>query len=199
MSETEQPAMHAGLSETEQPAIQTGLSEIRTQPAETAGQPIGSFPVIRVDADACPVNVRIILEHYARRHQLGLIFYIDDSHELSPTYGEVRCVGRGHDAVDLVIVNQVTPGDLVVTQDYGLAALVLARRAFAIHPSGLIFDDLNIDQLLFERHLAARGRRFGERSAHARPRQKKQDLDFDRQLQVVMNRIKMAKRLIMPD
>ena len=79
MSETEQPAMHAGLSETEQPAIQTGLSEIRTQPAETAGQPIGSFPVIRVDADACPVNVRNILEHYARRHQLGLIFYIDDS------------------------------------------------------------------------------------------------------------------------
>lgn len=180
------------MSETEQPAVRAGLSETKTRPAEEAGQPKGSIPVIRVDADACPVNVRTILEHYARRHHLELIFYIDDSHELSPTYGEVRSVGRGHDAVDLVIVNQVANGDLVVTQDYGLAALVLARRAFAIHPSGLIFDDLNIDQLLFERHLAARGRRFGERSAHARPRQKKQDLDFDRQLQVVMNRINMA-------
>ena len=163
--------------------------------AKGSGQLSGLLPVIRVDADACPVNVRIMLEQYAKRHKLDLVFYIDDSHELSPTYGEVRCVGRGHDAVDMVIINQVVNGDLVVTQDYGLAALVLARRAFAIHPGGLIFDDLNIDQLLFERHLAARGRRFGERSAHARPRQKKQDLDFDRQLQVVMNRIKIRNSL----
>lgn len=157
--------------------------------AEAQGQPSDRKPVIRVDADACPVNVRMILERHARRHQLALIFYMDDSHELSPDYGEVRRVGSGHDAVDLVIVNQVTRSDLVVTQDYGLAALVLARGALAIHPSGLIIDDQNIDRLLFERHLAARGRRFGERSAHIKPRQRKQDLDFDRQLQVVFQRI----------
>lgn len=167
--------------------------EKRDPQAETNSQPSDRIPVIRVDADACPVNVRMILERYARRHQHKLVFYMDDSHELSPAYGEVRRVGSGHDAVDLVIVNQVEKNDLVVTQDYGLAALVLARGAHTIHPSGMIIDDLNIDRLLLERHLAARGRRFGERSTHIKPRQKKQDLDFDRQLQVVFHRIQAAR------
>jgi len=172
--------------------------EKRDPQAEANGHRSDRLPVIRVDADACPVNVRMILERYARRHQLELVFYMDDSHELSPAYGEVRRVGSGHDAVDLVIVNQVMKGDLVVTQDYGLAALVLARGAFTIHPSGMIIDDQNIDRLLFERHLAARGRRFGERSAHIKPRQKKQDLDFDRQLQVVFLRIQAGLSLAAP-
>jgi uncharacterized protein len=119
---------------------------------------------LRVDADACPTAVRINLEKLARRCGIELIFYIDDSHELHPAYGQVLQVGQGRDAVDLVLANQIIAGDIVVTQDYGLAALALARQARAIHPAGMAYTEANIDRLLFERHLAAKSRQARERS-----------------------------------
>lgn len=140
------------------------------------------LPTIRVDADACPAQVRFIIERYARRRALPLLFYLDDSHELEPAYGEIRRVGKGRDAVDLVLINQTLAGDLVVTQDYGLAALALARRAKAIHPSGMIFNDHNIDQLLMERYFSARARQAGERTGHPRKRKQTDDWQFDKQL-----------------
>ncbi len=137
---------------------------------------------IHVDADACPINVRMSLEKLSRRYRIPLIYYIDDSHELQPDYGQIRQVGQGHDAVDLALINQTRTGDIVVTQDYGLAALVLARRALAIHPGGMLYTDQNIDQLLMERHLAARARNAGERLRNPRKRQKKDDISFYDQL-----------------
>lgn len=138
--------------------------------------------IIRVDADACPVNVRHTLERVARHNHLELIYYIDDSHELYPEYGLVRQVGQSRDAVDLVLVNQTRSQDIVVTQDYGLAALVLARKAVAIHPGGMLYTDQNIDRLLMERHLAARARQAGERFNNPKKRQKGDDLHFGDQL-----------------
>jgi uncharacterized protein len=119
---------------------------------------------LRVDADACPATVRINLEKLARRFGLPLVFYTDDSHELRPAYGQVRQVGQGRDAVDLVLANQIVAGDIVITQDYGLAALALARQARAIHPAGMAYTEANIDRLLLERHLAAKSRQARERS-----------------------------------
>jgi uncharacterized protein len=137
---------------------------------------------IRVDADACPVNVRRNLERVARQYHLELIYYIDDSHELYPEYGQVRQVGQSRDAVDLALVNQTRSQEIVVTQDYGLAALVLARKAKAIHPGGMLYTDQNIDRLLMERHLAARARQAGERFRNPKKRQKGDDLHFGEQL-----------------
>lgn len=119
---------------------------------------------IRVDADACPAAVRSQIERLARQYGTGLVFYIDDSHELHPAYGEVCQVGQGRDAVDFMLANQTKTSDIVITQDYGLAALVIARRARAIHPLGMIYSESNIDRLLLERHLAAKARQAGERS-----------------------------------
>jgi len=142
---------------------------------------------IRVDADACPVNVRQILEKIARQFHLELVYYIDDCHELYPEYGQVRQVGKSRDAVDLALVNQTQSREIVVTQDYGLAALVLAKKAAAIHPGGMIYTDLNIDRLLMERHLSARARQAGERFHHARKRQKSDNLHFDQQLKLLID------------
>ena len=137
---------------------------------------------VRVDADACPVFVRRSIEQLTRQHRIGLIYYIDDSHELNPEYGQVRQVGRGRDAVDLALVNQTRKGDIVITQDYGLAALALARRAIAIHPAGMLYTERNIDSLLAERHMAARARKAGERYRSPKKRRPEDDAGFHAQL-----------------
>ena len=74
----------------------------------------------------------------------------------------VRTVAQGRDAVDLALINLCRPGDLVITQDYGVAAMALGRRCRAIHPSGMRYTQDNIDSLLMSRHLAARARRHGQ-------------------------------------
>lgn len=142
---------------------------------------------IRVDADACPVGVRRNIESQARFFRTGLVFYTDDSHELAPEYGEVRQIGQGRDAVDLVLVNQLVPGDIVITQDYGLAALALARGASAMHPGGMQYTAFNIDALLAERHLAARARKAGERYRRPRARQASDDVSFGNQLKTLIH------------
>lgn len=151
-------------------------------------EPVRRRPTIRVDADACPVSVRHTLERMARSRQLALVYYLDENHELTPDYGQVQQVGQGHDAVDMALINHVESGDLVVTQDYGLAALVLARRGEAIHPGGRVFNDQNIDQLLFERHLSAKARRAGHRTSNPRRRKSTDDKSFAAQLRTILDR-----------
>jgi hypothetical protein len=145
-------------------------------------------PTIRVDADACPVSVRHTIERIARIRRISLVYYIDENHELYPNYGQVEQVGQGHDAVDMALINQVVSGDLVVTQDYGLAALALARRAEAIHPGGRIFSDQNIDRLLLERHLSAKARRAGQRTINPRRRKTADDKSFESQFRLILDR-----------
>lgn len=146
------------------------------------------YPTLLVDADACPVAVRRLLEKKARHYQLRLIFITDQNHEIMPDYGEVQTVAQGHDAADYMLVSKVTPGDIVVTQDYGLAALVLARRAHAIHPGGMIYNNQNIDQLLMERHMASKARKAGERLRNHKRRHSKEDFHFGAQLESILQK-----------
>ena len=67
-------------------------------------------------------------------------------------------VGAGADAVDLALINLCKSGDIVVTQDYGVAALALGKGAKAVHQSGRWYTEENIDALLMERHLAKKAR-----------------------------------------
>ena len=166
------------------------------QPKQPSDQPAPqqNRQTIRVDADACPVSVRHTIERVARNRRIDLVYYIDENHELNPSYGRVEQVGQGHDAVDMALINQVKAGDLVVTQDYGLAALVLARRAEAIHPGGRVFSDKNIDRLLFERHLSAKARRAGQRTINPRRRRSEDDKSFAEQLGAILDRWAQARK-----
>ncbi len=146
-------------------------------------------PTCLVDADACPVRVRQAIEKLARRYGLRLIYFVDENHELYPGYGEVRQIAQGHDAVDYALLGQVRSGDVVVTQDYGLASLVLAKRGHAIHPSGNRYDHNNIDHLLMERHLASRARRAGERPQRSRRPSGDQKISFEKQLNLLLGQI----------
>ena len=89
---------------------------------------------ILVDADACPV-IRIV-EQAAKEKNIPVILLCDTNHVLNSDYSEVKVIGAGSDAVDFALVNQCQKGDIVVTQDYGVAAMILGKGAYGIHQSG---------------------------------------------------------------
>ena len=107
---------------------------------------------IYIDADACPVTR--ITERVAKEHGIPVVLLCDTNHVLSSDYGEIRVIGAGADAVDIALINLCQRGDIVVTQDYGVAALALGKGAKAIHQSGRWYMDENIDSLLMECHIA---------------------------------------------
>lgn len=131
---------------------------------------------ILVDADACPV--KNIIESTAAELSLPVVMFIDTSHELRSVTARVVMVDKGADAVDLALMNEAQAGDVVVTQDFGLAALALGKGCYAIRPDGLVFTDENIGQLLAERCASAKIRRAGARSGHMKKRGKAQDALF---------------------
>ena len=112
---------------------------------------------ILIDADACPVTR--IAEDIARKYRIPVIMLCDTNHILNSEYSTVKTVGAGADAVDIALINLCRQGDIVITQDYGVAALALGKGALAIHQSGRRYTDENIDSLLMERHLAKKARR----------------------------------------
>ena len=115
---------------------------------------------IYIDADACPVTR--IAEETAKRHGVPVTLLCDTNHVLTSEYSEIREIGAGADAVDLALINLCRRGDIVITQDYGVAALALGKGARALHQSGKQFTDDNIDGLLMDRHLAKKARRSGK-------------------------------------
>ncbi|WP_033543851.1 YaiI/YqxD family protein [Planococcus sp. CAU13] len=116
---------------------------------------------VLIDADGCPVVDQTIAA--ARRFQLDVILICDTSHEMYREGAETITVSKGPDAVDFVLVNRVKKGDIVVTQDYGLAAMVLAKQGYPIDQNGRVYSEENIDQLLQGRHVAKKIRQGGGR------------------------------------
>lgn len=114
-------------------------------------------PRILVDADACPV-VREA-EAAAARRGLPITLLCDEHHMLRSDIAEVRYVSSGADAVDIALMNLCRRGDIVITQDYGVAAMALGRGAFALHHTGKRYTNDNIDLMLMERHMAKKARR----------------------------------------
>ena len=130
-----------------------------------------------VDADACPVVD--IVEAIASKYKLDVTLLCDTNHVLTSDYSEVIIVGAGADAVDYKLISICNRGDIVVTQDYGVAAMALGKGAYAIHQSGKWYTDENIDQMLMERHLNKKARRASSRN-HIKGPRKRTDEDDQR-------------------
>ena len=107
---------------------------------------------IYVDGDACPVIG--LIEKIAKEKRVTVVIICDEMHDIYSDYCQVIKVQRGYDAVDMKIAFDVHKNDIVVTQDYGVAAMVLAKGASVITRSGFQLTNSNIDLLLFERHVA---------------------------------------------
>ena len=129
-----------------------------------------------IGADACPVTELAVKIALSRGVPVTLV--CDDSHQLSRQGAETQTVLRGADSADFALVNRLCPGDLVITQDYGLAALCLARGAQAMHQDGYVYTQDNIDGLLSSRHMAKKIRRAGGRLKGPPKRTKAQDDAF---------------------
>lgn len=116
---------------------------------------------IFVDADACPVVD--IVEKIAKQHNISVTLLCDTNHDITSDYSEVIVVGAGADAVDFKLINLCHRGDVVVSQDYGVATMALAKGAYAIHQSGKWYTNDIIDQMLLERHLNKEALRFSHK------------------------------------
>ena len=130
---------------------------------------------IFVDADACPVID--IVEDIATKYNIPVTLLCDTNHVLTSDYSEVIVVGAGADAVDYKLISICHRGDIVVTQDYGVAAMALGKGAYAIHQSGKWYTDENIDQMLMERHLNKKARRASSRNHIKGPRKRTEEDD----------------------
>lgn len=137
----------------------------------------GQTMKILVDADACPVKE--IIEHIAEERGLRVVMLTDTSHILASDYSEIILVSKAPDAVDFALINRTSKGDIVVTQDYGVAAMALGKGAFVIHPGGKLYTDENIEIMLMERDIAKRRRRAGDRiKGHTSKRTSADDIRF---------------------
>lgn len=132
---------------------------------------------IYIDDDACPVVG--IAEDIATKYNISVTLLCDTNHVLTSDYSEVIVVGAGADAVDYKLISICHRGDIVVTQDYGVAAMALGKGAFAIHQSGKWYTNENIDQMLMERHLNKKARRASSRN-HIKGPRKRTDEDDQR-------------------
>ena len=115
---------------------------------------------IYVDADACPVIG--IVERIAKSHNIAVTLLCDTNHYLK-------------------LISLCEKGDLVVTQDYGVAAMALSKGAYAIHQSGKWYTNENIDFMLMERHISKKARRASSKNHMKGPRKRsdKDDLNFE--------------------
>ena len=140
---------------------------------------------IFVDADACPVVS--IVEKVAKEHRVPVTLLCDTNHVLSSDYSEVVVVGAGADAVDYKLISICHKGDIVVSQDYGVAAMALGKNAYAIHQSGK-------DQMLMERHLNKKARRASGKNHLKGPRKRTSEDDehfresFERMIHMAMDK-----------
>ena len=131
---------------------------------------------IFIDADGCPV-VHITV-NTAKQYSLPCTVICDSAHIFNFDGVRVITVDKGADSADFALVNLCGLGDVVVTQDYGLAAMCLAKGARAINQNGLIYSDSNISQLLDSRYLSKKARRAGQRLKGPRKRTAEDDKAF---------------------
>ena len=132
---------------------------------------------ILVDADACPVKQIIV--RLAKLNNIPVTMVIDTSHKLNDGYSTVVTVDQQADSVDYALMGLLTINDVVVTQDYGLAAMVIGKGAKAVNQNGLIFTNANMDRLLLERHIGQKIRRSGGRTKGPSKRTKEDDARFE--------------------
>lgn len=142
---------------------------------------------ILIDADGCPV-VDISIK-VAKKFNLKAIIMCDTSHNLKKIGVETIVLSKGADSVDFALVNKVEKGDIVVTQDYGLAAMVLAKGGHPINQNGLVYNNENIDQLLFTRHISKKVRNAGGRMKGPKKRQKENDIRFEESMAKLCGKI----------
>lgn len=141
---------------------------------------------ILIDGDACPQKKEITT--IAKQYRIPVIVYIDYAHIMNDDEFEIKVCEIGHDHVDMMILQDVQENDLVITQDYGLASLVLMRKAKVLHVSGMMIDEKNIDELLMKRYDGYKQRQSDKHIRGPKKRTNKDETYFLKQLSLYLER-----------
>jgi uncharacterized protein YaiI (UPF0178 family) len=144
---------------------------------------------IIVDADAAPKMVLEICRRAAADFKIALWTVANFNHNIVSDNHVV--VGNSSQEADLRVMNMTAAGDVVVTQDYGLAAMVLGKGAAALSPHGKVYREETINFMLEERDMKARFRRGGGRTRGPRKRTPEDDERFQKALNSIL--LELAK------
>lgn len=116
---------------------------------------------ILIDGDSC--SKIVLTEKIAKQKHIPCHIYCDASRDIYSNYSEVHTVDIGFNSADMAIINRCKKGDIVVTNDTGLAAMILVKSAYAINNRGIEFTNDNITQLLMRRHICTSSKRTSGR------------------------------------
>lgn len=131
---------------------------------------------ILIDADGCPVVD--ITVRMAKEHNIDCFILCDTSHVFEKDGATTLTFSKGADSVDFALANRVLAGDIVITQDYGLAAMCLSKKAVVVNQDGMEYTADNIDALLLARHTAKKIRNSGGKLKGPKKRVAVQDEKF---------------------
>ena len=135
---------------------------------------------ILIDADGCPVvDIAVAI---SRRYHKPCLILCDTAHEIRRDGAETLVFDKGADSVDFAIANRVSKEDVVITQDYGLASMCLAKGARVLHQDGWEYTQYNMDALLFQRHASREYRAAGGRTKGPAKRKNTMDQAFSQAL-----------------
>lgn len=140
---------------------------------------------IYVDADGCPVVD--LATKIAKEYDLEIVIVKNYAHEITSPYATIVSVDISRDSADFYIANKIEKGDIVITQDYGLATMCLSKQSIPINQNGLIFSQNNIDGLLNNRHLHQQLRRQNKYYGKSKKRNPEADKAFERSLRRLVN------------
>ena len=135
---------------------------------------------ILIDGDGCPViDIAISV---GKRFNMEVIIMCDTSHIFNKEGAKTMVFSKGADSVDFALINIVQKEDIVITQDYGLAAMAINRAYCVLNQNGLIYNNDNIDRLLYSRHVSKKIRQSGGRIKGPKKRSKEDDINFEKSL-----------------
>ena len=143
---------------------------------------------IFIDADGCPVVD--IAVRTAAKYGIGCTIICDTAHSIQREGADTIIVDKGADSADYRLVNLVSAGDIAITQDYGLAAMCLSRRAAVLNQDGRRYTEENISGLLEFRAVSAKIRRSGGRTKGVSKRTSQQDEMFQKALNSLIGELK---------
>lgn len=146
---------------------------------------------ILIDGDGCPVIDLTI--KISKKFNIDVIIMCDTSHTFNKEGAKTMVFSKGADSVDFALINFVQKEDIVITQDYGLAAMAINKASYVINQNGLVYTNDNIDMLLYNRHMSKKIRNNGGRVKGPKKRTNEDNINFEKTL------IEVCKKCVMRD
>ena len=142
---------------------------------------------ILIDGDGCPViDIAISV---AKKFNIEVVIMCDTSHIFNKEGAKTMVFSKGADSVDFALINYLEKEDIVITQDYGLAAMAMNKASYVINQNGMIYNDENIDRLLYSRHFSKKIRKSGGKTKGPKKRTKEDDINFEKTLNEILELI----------